>query len=78
MGIGCALIQEGLLRLKDLGAQGCGLVGHPEYYRRFGFQNIQGLAYQGVPQEVFFALSLNGPIPQGKVEFHRGFRADGL
>ena len=30
-----------------------------------------------LPQEVFFALSLNGHIPQGNVEFHLGFNADG-
>jgi putative acetyltransferase len=35
MGIGKALIQEGLSRLKDLGAKGCCLVGHPQYYRKF-------------------------------------------
>jgi putative acetyltransferase len=63
-------------RLKDLGAQGYCLVGHPEYYRRFGFQNTPGLVYEGVPEEVFFALSLDGHIPQGIVEFHAGFTAD--
>lgn len=77
MGIGRALIHEGLSRLKDLGAQGCCLVGHPEYYRRFGFDNIRGLVYEGVPAEVFFALSLNCHIPQGIVAFHPGFNADG-
>lgn len=76
-GIGSALIQEGILRLKDLGARGCCLVGHPEYYRRFGFQNIRGLVCEGVPKEVFFALSLDGHIPQGIVEFHLAFQADG-
>ena len=76
-GIGRALIQEGISRLKDLGARGCCLVGHPEYYRRFGFRNIRGLAHEGVPEEVFFALSLDGHIPQGTVEFHAGFKADG-
>ena len=76
-GIGSALIQEGISRLKDLGARGCCLVGHPEYYRRFGFQNIRGLGHEGVPEEVFFALSLDGRIPQGIVEFHAGFKADG-
>ena len=76
-GIGSALIQEGISRLKDLGAEGCCLVGHPEYYRRFGFQNIPGLVHEGVPEEVFFALSLDGHIPQGIVEFHVGFTADG-
>ena len=76
-GIGGALIREGISRLKDLGARGCCLVGHPEYYRRFGFQNIRGLAVEGVPQEVFFALSFDGRLPQGVVEFHAGFKADG-
>ena len=76
-GIGRSLIQEGISRLKDLGARGCCLVGHPEYYRRFGFQNIRGLVHEGVPEEVFFALSLDGHIPQGTVEFHVGFKADG-
>ena len=71
------MIQEGIARLKDLGARGCCLVGHPEYYRRFGFQNIRGLVYEGVPEEVFFALCWDGPIPQGTVEFHVGFKADG-
>ena len=76
-GIGSALIQEGISRLKDLGARGCCLVGHPEYYRRFGFQNIRGLVCEGVPEEVFFALSFDGHSPQGMVEFHVGFKADG-
>ena len=76
-GIGSALIREGISRLKDLGARGCCLVGHPEYYRRFGFQNMRGLVCEGVPGEVFFALSLDGHIPQGIVEFHLGFKANG-
>ena len=76
-GIGSALIQKGISCLKDLGAQGCCLVGHPQYYRRFGFQNIPGLVCEGVPEDVFFALSLDGHIPQGIVEFHMGFAADG-
>jgi putative acetyltransferase len=76
-GIGQALIREGLCRLKDLGAEGCCLVGHPEYYRRFGFENVPELVLKGVPQEVFFALSFDGHCPQGTVAFHGGFKADG-
>jgi putative acetyltransferase len=76
-GIGSALIQEGLSRLQALGARGCCLVGHPDYYRRFGFQHIPGLGVEGIPEEVFFALSFDGHFPQGRVEFHRGFKADG-
>jgi putative acetyltransferase len=76
-GIGKALIEEGLSRLKDLKAQGCCLVGHPEYYKQFGFENVSGLVHEGVPPEVFFALSFDGHIPQGDVNFHEAFKADG-
>jgi putative acetyltransferase len=76
-GIGKALIREGLERLQTLGAKGCCLVGHPEYYRQFGFTNPQGLVVEGVPQEVFFALSFDGPVPQGSVSFHEAFKAEG-
>ena len=74
-GIGKALIR--LSRLKDMNAQGCCLVGHPDYYRRFGFKNMSGLVHEGVPQEVFFALSFDGHTPQGTVTFHEAFKADG-
>jgi len=76
-GIGKALIWEGLSRLKDLNARGCCLVGHPDYYKKFGFRNISGLMLEGVPQEVFFTLSFEGHTPQGTVTFHEGFKADG-
>jgi len=76
-GIGKALIREGLARLHDLGAKGCCLVGHPGYYRQFGFANAAGLVLEGVPQEVFFALSFDGHFPRGNVTFHEGFKADG-
>lgn len=76
-GIGKALIREGLSRLRELNARGCCLVGHPEYYRKFGFENPAGLVHKAVPREVFFALSFDGPSPQGTVVFHDGFNADG-
>jgi putative acetyltransferase len=76
-GVGKALIREGLGRLKTMGAQGCCLVGHPGYYLQFGFRNAPELVLEGVPPEVFFALSFGGPLPRGTVMFHEGFRADG-
>lgn len=76
-GVGRALIEEGLSRLKDSGAGGCCLVGHPEYYRKFGFDNVPELVYEGVPPEVFFALSFDGETPRGNVSFHEAFKADG-
>jgi putative acetyltransferase len=75
-GIGKALIQQGLSRLKNLNAQGCCVVGHPEYYRKFGFRNVPCLVIEGVPQEVFFALSFGEHTPEGTVAFHEGFKAD--
>lgn len=76
-GIGGALIREGLSRLRALRARGCCLVGFPDYYRRFGFRTIPGLVHEGVPPEVFVALSFDGRMPQGTVTFHEAFRADG-
>ena len=76
-GIGKVLIREGLSRLKDMNAQGCCLVGHPDYYRKFGFRNLPGFVHEGVPREVFFALPFDGHTPQGTVTFHDGFKADG-
>lgn len=76
-GIGKVLIEEGLSRLKSLDAQGVCLVGHPGYYGKFGFRNVPGLVLEGVPQEVFFALSFDGHIPQGTVTFHEAFKAGG-
>lgn len=76
-GMGTALIEEGLSRLKDLGARGCCLAGHPEYYQKFGFENTAGLVLEGVPREIFFALSFDEHIPRGAVTFHEAFKADG-
>lgn len=74
-GIGKALIQAGLAQLRELGAQGCCLVGHPTYYRKFGFTNVASLVYQGARPDVFFALSFSGRYPSGNVSYHPAFRA---
>ncbi len=76
-GLGAALIREGLDRLRAAGARGCCLVGHPEYYRRFGFANAEGLAHAGVPGAYFFVLPFEGAVPRGEVRFHDGFSATG-
>jgi putative acetyltransferase len=77
-GIGGALIEAGLARLRAMGACGCCLVGHPTYYARFGFENVGGLGLEGVPAEAFFALSFDGQMPQGSVEFHIAFDATSM
>jgi len=74
-GVGTKLVNEGLRLLKDLEAQGCVLVGNPDYYERFGFRSTGGLKYEGVPQENLLALSFCNRIPSGAVKFHKAFSA---
>lgn len=65
-GIGKAVVREGLARIKAMNAQGCCLVGHPDYYKKSGFRNVSGFAHEWVPQEVFLVLP-----------FHEALKADG-
>jgi putative acetyltransferase len=74
--IGKALVNEGLSLLKDMGAQGCALVGPPEYYKKFGFKNYPEMIHEGIPQEVFLVLPFNEKIPKGIVKFHEAFKAE--
>ncbi|MFW2147258.1 GNAT family N-acetyltransferase [Acinetobacter sp. TY1] len=74
-GVGSALIQQALQQLKNLGAEGCVLLGEPEYYTRFGFQVVSGLTLADVPAEYFQALSFNGNFAQGDVTYSSAFEA---
>jgi putative acetyltransferase len=74
-GIGTALMNAGLAELKKLGAKGCALVGHPDFYKRFGFRNLPQLVHEGIPQEFFLVLPLTNEIPGGTVTFHESFMA---
>ena len=76
-GIGKSLINKGLSLLKEMGGQGCVLVGEPNYYQRFGFRNYPELVHKGISQEFFLALPLMKKGPQGFVMFHEGFLANG-
>ncbi len=74
-GVGTALVREGLCLLKARGAQGCVLVGDPNYYERFGFKSYPQLTHDGVPQQYVLALPLGGAVPHGAAIFHEGFQA---
>lgn len=76
-GIGKSLVQEGLSRLRSLGAKGCVLVGDPNYYERFGFRNVDDIGVDGVPQEYFLALPFESSMARGVVTFHQAFSAKG-
>ncbi len=74
-GIGKALMHEGLSQLKARGAQGCVLVGDPDYYERFGFRSLPELTHEGVPQENVLTLLFGENKAHGVVSFHQAFTA---
>ena len=60
-GIGSELIRRGLTLCRDLGHDAIVVVGHPEYYPRFGFVpgSCHGLRCEyDVPDDVFMSLEL--------------------
>ena len=74
-GIGKALIEAGLEKIKSIGGRTVVLLGEPEYYQRFGFRNYAELILEGVPAEYFMALNLNGDNVSecGVVTYHPAF-----
>ncbi len=73
-GIGSALIVAGIERLKALGAETCMVLGHEDYYPRFGFENVGELS-DNYPHRNpnFMRLVLKGEAPTGKVTYHPAF-----
>ena len=60
-GIGSALVRGGLEECRKIGHEVVVVLGHPEYYPRFGFvpASQKGLSCEySVPDEVFMALEL--------------------
>lgn len=74
-GIGTLLMQQAIARLRNMGAQGCVLVGDPLYYSRFGFSHCMDLTLPGVPPEYFLGKSFCDVIPKGEVKFSPAFAA---
>lgn len=73
LGVGTTLVKSALADLQDKGAAGCVVLGEPEYYGRFGFRTQPNLKLLGVHQEYFQALSFNGDLPSGTVQYHKSF-----
>ncbi|WP_445366166.1 GNAT family N-acetyltransferase [Microbulbifer sp. ANSA001] len=76
-GVGSKLMEKVLADLKEKGAEGCVVLGDPNYYGRFGFKVIDGLVLPGVPAEYFLALSFGSSFPQGEVAYHEAFSVQG-
>ncbi len=60
-GIGTRLVEAGLARLRAAGHPFCVVLGHPEYYPRFGFAPASRFGVRwdrDVPDDAFLALEL--------------------
>jgi putative acetyltransferase len=73
LGIGSALIREGIKRIEAMGADGCVLLGYPSYYGRFGFTHNPDLTYLGEANPNFQQLTIRGETPKGAVSYHPAF-----
>jgi len=76
-GVGSELMNAALSELKHLNANGCVLLGDPEYYLRFGFKPLVGLVLPDVPVEYFQAVLLQGDQPVGEATYDESFSAKG-
>lgn len=67
-GIGGKLIEIGNQKLREVGCPFIVVLGHPEYYPRFGFKPASGYGIQcewDVPDEVFMVLVMDQSIMKG-------------
>ena len=78
-GIGGALVRAGLERCRELGQGAVFVLGHPEYYPRFGFVAASHYGITSpyeVPDPVFMALELEAGAlagKAGKMRYHPAF-----
>ncbi|MFK7824484.1 MAG: GNAT family N-acetyltransferase [Oligoflexales bacterium] len=79
-GVGSALVKEGIKNLKEQGYSAAFVLGHPEYYPRFGFKpsfsNFEIKSKYDVPDNVFMAFELQeGALSgvSGLVQYSKAF-----
>ncbi len=78
-GIGSALVRAGLEQCRKLDFDAVVVLGHPEYYLRFGFSPSSRFGIDSeydVPEEVFMALELRPNALSGRsavVRYHPAF-----
>lgn len=69
-GIGSLLVSEGIKKSKELGYQHIAVLGHPNFYPKFGFQISKCYNIESpfpVPDEVFMVMELQeGSLKNGK------------
>jgi putative acetyltransferase len=79
-GVGSALVRAGITACRDLGYEAVVVLGHAEYYPRFGFVPASRFGLRSeydVPDDVFMAMeltpgALQGSAP-GTIRYHESF-----
>jgi putative acetyltransferase len=80
-GIGSRLVRAGLERCRDLGFRAVVVLGHPEFYPRFGFAPASRFGIRSeydVPDDVFMSMELvAGALRNrsGTIRYHPAFAA---
>lgn len=78
-GIGSALVRAGLERCREMGYEFAVVVGHPQYYPRFGFVPADRFGLRcsrPVPEDGFMALELRAEalaLPGGLMRYEPEF-----
>jgi putative acetyltransferase len=78
-GVGSALVRAGLEQCTELGFSAVVVLGHPEYYPRFGFSPSSRFGIDSeyeVPEDAFMAIELHAKAlsgKTGKVKYHAAF-----
>lgn len=72
-GVGSLLVQNGLATLAGRAARGCVLVGHLDYYARFGFVPAPLFASDNESTAYFMMKSFAGMRPTPPISFHPAF-----
>jgi putative acetyltransferase len=78
-GIGSALVRRGLEDCREFGYRGVVVLGHPDFYPRFGFAPASGHGISCIydaPDEAFMAVSLGDEeLPKGRALYQPEFAA---
>ena len=78
-GIGSALVRSGLERCRRLGCDAVVVLGHAEYYPRFGFVPASRFGIRSeydVPDDAFMAFEIEAGILKGRagtIRYHAAF-----
>ena len=76
LGIGRALMEAALYKLRSLPANGCALIGSPDLYSKFGFISNGELSFGELDRKYVQFIAFDGSDPKGPLQFAPAFDMD--